>query len=159
MVQQMVSSKKDNKLKGILSIMKTVINNSSKRLSLLFTLIFIHSFLVGIALIFHPPEIMRMMGFHSISEDFFPVQGGIFHILMGIFYLSVVKRVEGFKTLIYFSIVAKLMAFVFLLFYYFLVDGILIVLVSGIADGAMALVIILAYLSYIQKTSKINEKE
>ena len=155
----MTSFNKAIGLEGIFSIMKTVIRDASKRLSFVFWVIFLHSFFVGLALIFHPPGVMRLLGFHSIGEGFFPVQGGVFHILMGIFYLTVVLRVEGFRAVIYLSIITKSMAFVFLLYYYFFVDGIFIVLFSGIADGAMAVIVILAYQSYNRQAVKIDKRE
>lgn len=159
MIQRMITLNKHSRVEGIFLLMKTVINDASKRLSFVFWLISLHSFFVGLGLIFHPPGILRILGFDSIGEAFFPVQGGIFHILMGIFYLTVIMRVEGFKTVIYLSITAKSIAFVFLLYYYLLVDRILIVLLSGIVDGAMAIAIMLTYSSYLQQKSKISEKE
>lgn len=159
MIQQMTSSDKASGLEGIFLIMKTTIRDASKRLSFVFGLIFLHSFFVGLALIFHPPRIMSMLGFHSIDEAFFPVQGGVFHIIMGIFYLTVVLRVEGFRVVIYLSMITKSMAFVFLLYYYIFIDGIFIVLFSGIVDGAIAVIIILAYRSYNQQAVKIHKRE
>ena len=159
MIQQMTSLNKASGLEGIFLMMKTIIRDASKRLSLVFWLIFLHSFFVGLAFIFHPHRIMNMLGFHSIGEGFFPVQGGVFHIIIGIFYLTVVLRVEGFRTVIYLSMIAKSMAFVFLLYYYIFVDGIFIVLFSGIADGAMAVIIMLAYQSYNRQAVKIHNRE
>lgn len=159
MMQQMASLNKVSGLQPISSMMKTVVTDAAKRLSFVFWLIFLHSFFVGLALILHPPGIMRLLGFHSIGEAFFPVQGGVFHILIGIFYLTVVLRVEGFRAVIYLSIITKSMAFVFLLYYYFFVDEIFIVLFSGIADGAMAVIIIVAYQSYNRQTVKIDNQE
>lgn len=159
MIRQMTSLNKASGLEGILLMMKTVIRDASKRLSFVFWLIFLHSFFVGLALIFHPPGLMSMFGFHSIGEGFFPVQGGVFHIIMGIFYLTVVLRVEGFRAVIYLSVITKSMAFVFLLYYYIFIDGIFIVLFSGIADGAMAVIIILAYQSYNGQAVKIHNRE
>ena len=159
MIQQMTSLNKASVLEGMFLMMKTVITDASKRLSLVFWLIFLHSFFVGLALIFHPPGLMGMFGFHSIGEAFFPVQGGVFHIIMGIFYLTVVLRAEGFKTVIYLSMITKSMAFVFLLYYYLFVDGIFVVLFSGIVDGVMAVIIILAYRSYNRQAVEIHNRE
>jgi hypothetical protein len=159
MTIQIAPLNKHTGLEAAFMMMKTVIKDASKRLSFVFWLISLHTFFVGLALIFHPPGILRMLGFHSIGEEFFPVQGGVFHILMGIFYLTVVLRVEGFRAVIYLSIITKSMAFVFLLYYYFFGEGIFIVLFSGIVDGALAVVIILAYQSYNRQALKIDKRE
>jgi hypothetical protein len=155
----MISLNKASGVEGIFLMMKTIIRDASKRLSFVFWLIFLHSFFVGLALIFHPPGLMSIFGFHSIGEKFFPVQGGIFHIILGIFYLTVVLRVEGFRAVIYLSMITKSMAFVFLVYYYIFVDGIVIVLFSGITDGAMAVIIVLAYQSYNRQAVKIHNRE
>ena len=130
---------------------KSLINDASKRLSLLFWLIALHSFSVGWLLILHPAGLMHMFGFHPIGNDFFPVQGGVFHVLMSFFYLTIALRREGYRSMIYFSIVIKAGALVFLLSYYFFVEPILIVLISGVVDGVMAGVVTAAYHSFQQQ--------
>jgi hypothetical protein len=127
--------------------------NASKRLSLLFWLIALHSFLVGWLLILHPAGLIEMLGFNPIDNHFFPVQGGVFHILMSILYLAVARRWECYRWLINFSILVKSGALVFLLSYFFFMEPILMVLISGIVDGIMAGVIAAAYYSCRQQES------
>lgn len=137
-----------NRAGRLTSLWRTYILDATQRLSLLFALIALHSFLVGVALILHPPVIMRFFGFHPIGEGFFPVQGGVFHIILSLFYLVVAFQLEGFRPSIVFSIIVKTTGFLFLMIYYFLVDPIIIVLFSGIGDGAMALAMLWAYLTF-----------
>ncbi len=131
----------------IFAKVKTLVKDPVQRLSFLFGLIALHSFLVGVGLVLHPPELIRMAGFQPVTEGFFPVQGGVFHILMSIFYLTVTLRKEGYRLLVHLSILVKSGAFGFLLVYYLWVSPIFAVLMSGIGDGAMAAVMIWAYLS------------
>jgi hypothetical protein len=50
--------------------------------------------------------------------------------------------------LIIFIIVAKVIATIYLLIYYFMIDQILTILLSGIADGLMALLVGLLWQAY-----------
>ena len=67
---------------------------------------------------------------------------------MSVAYLLAAVALERFAALVLFAIVAKLMAAMFLFVYYFAVDGIWIVLLSGIGDGVMGLALLLAFRAY-----------
>ena len=133
---------------------KQVIKDASLRFSLLFWLIALHSFFVGVALIVHPSRLMQVLGYGTITEHFFPAQGGVFHVLMSILYGLVALRLDQLRCLIYFSVIVKFSAVIFLFSYYIIADHIFIVLVSGIVDGAMAVAIIMANRSYKKQISE-----
>lgn len=119
--------------------------NPGKRYSALMWLIAIHSFLVGIALIFSSPAIFEFLGFEPYAEKFFPVQGGIFHIIMSIGYGLAAYDRKRFIGLVIFSIICKSTAFLFLIIYFIFVSSIYMVLHSAIGDGIMAILMIYYY--------------
>jgi len=115
------------------------------RLSLLMGLIALHSLLVGIGLILLPADVMsRFFGFHLFGEKFFPVQGGVFHLVMAVAYAMAALHPVRDRALLVFSAAAKGMAFCFLLLYFMLVDPVPLVLLSGIGDGVMGALIVWA---------------
>lgn len=118
---------------------------SYKTLSIVLWLVSIHSFCVGIALIILPSETLQIFGLAPFGEKFFPVQGGVFHIVMAVAYFIAAIKVQESNQLIHFIIGAKCMATVFLLAYYLFMSPLLMLLLSGFADGMMALVIFLIY--------------
>ncbi len=114
------------------------------RLKLLLWLLAVHSFVVGLGLIVLPSAALSSFGFALEVEPFFRVQGGVFHIVMSVAYLLAAVALDRFAALVLFAIAAKLMAAVFLFVYYFAVDGVWIVLLSGIGDGLMGIALQLA---------------
>ena len=131
----------------------------SRVLTFLFVIIAVHSFTVGFCLVLHPPDILWLMGFSPIGEKFFPVQGGVFHILMCMFYLAVALRIEGYRNMIYLCFFLKSAASLFLVFYYLFVKSIIVVLLSGIVDGIMATAIITVYYYYRKQELKARYNE
>ncbi len=127
--------------------MKAVLN-VGKYLPIILWLVAIHSFFVGIGLIFMPASVMPFFGFEAYAEKFFPVQGGVFHLVMGVAYALAAKDVERFGGLIILAIAAKFMAAIFLFTYYISIDKIWMVLLSAISDCLMGIGILLAFLSY-----------
>ncbi len=120
------------------------------RLVFVLLLIAVHSFLVGIGLIARPAMLMRFFGFGPCLERFFPTQGGVFHVAMAIGYAMAAVNVDKFRCLIYFSIIVKTLATVYLFIYYSVLNSLWIILASGIGDGIMALAIFLSLLFYIR---------
>lgn len=118
---------------------------TEKILRLFLILIAIHSFLVGLALIFTPSEFFTYLGYARINEKFFPTQGGIFHFVMSIAYSLAAYYLHRESGLVILTIAAKMLAMTFLLFYYLFVDQIWMILVSGLLDGLMGWVILLLY--------------
>jgi len=106
--------------------MKHLIKLEKKyHLPFLLSLISIHSFLVGVGLIIFQGELMEYIGFQFVHERFFQVQGGVFHIVLSICYILPVISYNNFKTLVIFSIIAKISATVFLFIYFLFFDSIL----------------------------------
>ena len=126
--------------------MKHLIKIEKKyHLPFLLTLISIHSFFVGVGLILFPGELMEYIGFQFVHERFFQVQGGVFHILLSICYILPVISYNNFKSLVIFSIIAKISATVFLFIYFLFFDSILCVLLSGFGDCTMAVLLLYVY--------------
>jgi hypothetical protein len=109
-------------------------------------LVALHSFVVGLALMFMPKEFFNLyFDYQPISERFFSVQAGVFHIVLSIGYaLTAIdwKRYEGIVIL---SLTAKFIATLFLFSYSILITWIPIVFVSGVGDLLMGLVILWTY--------------
>lgn len=87
---------------------------------------------------------IQYFGFRS-GNAFFQVQGGVFHLVMCSAYVLAATNLPKSRLIILFIILAKAIAFIYLLIYYFCIDSILVVLLSGILDGIMA---VLAYSLY-----------
>lgn len=118
-------------------------------LKIFFFLVALHSFFVGIGLIVLPAELFESFGYNAINENFFRAQGGVFHLVMVVAYILAMKEPERNKIIVLFSITTKFIAAVFLFAYFLFVDGIIVVILSGVGDLLMALIIV--YLS-----SKLN---
>lgn len=120
-----------------------------KLLSVVLWLTACHSFLMGIALIAQPPTIMAIVGFSRLGERFFPAQGGVFHIVMGIAYVLGAVNTEKYHELIFFAIIVKAAATLFLMLYCFAVEFKWIILLSGIGDCIMGLAILITWWNYL----------
>ena len=129
--------------------LQTLIHPRS-RLAFVLLLIAIHSFLVGIGLITRPAMLMKLFGFGPCYERFFPTQGGVFHVAMAIGYAMAALNVDKYRYLIYFSIIVKSLATIYLFIYYSVLNSLCIILASGIGDGLMALAIFLSLLFYVR---------
>jgi len=119
-----------------------------KLLRLVLYLLAIHSICVGLALITTPTELFAYFGYIPVAEKFFPTQGGVFHIIMGIAYFLAARYVNKEQGLIILTIIAKLTATLFLVLYYVFVRQVWMILVSGILDALMATVILVVFLQY-----------
>lgn len=100
-----------------------------------------HSVGVGIGLMVHPDVLLSLLGFREVSEPFFVVQGGVFHIVMATAYVLGALEPEKRRVLVRFAVAVKVMAAVFLLTYWVVVSGPWSVAASGVVDGGMAAVI------------------
>ncbi|MGD9486405.1 MAG: hypothetical protein AB7W47_00135 [Calditrichaceae bacterium] len=131
--------------------------NAESRLSLVLWAIALHSFMVGLGLIMQPPVIMKLFGFKSCGEHFFPAQGGVFHIVMAFAYAMAAGNLQKNRALVIFSIGVKAAATVFLLIYFFVIESIWMVLLSGIGDGIMCLLIYVTYIGWINDHNRSND--
>jgi hypothetical protein len=117
----------------------------NKYLSYFLFLIGIHSFAVGVVLLFISPSVLNFFGLIDYKESFFQAQGGVFHIAMSIAYTMAGLNIEKSKRLIQFIIAVKFLAFVFLILYYLFVFQAWLILLSGIGDGLMGLIVFILY--------------
>jgi len=115
--------------------------NARNRLSLVLWFVAIHSCLIWLALTLLPPSGLTFFGLRICSERFFPVQAGVFHLVMATMYAWAALGLLRVRELIRMAVVAKCIATVFLVTYYLVIDRIWVVLAAGIVDGLMAALI------------------
>jgi hypothetical protein len=108
---------------------------------LLIILIALHSFACGAGLLWANPEIMKFAGWPDTGPLFFPHQGGIFHFVLGICYMIEYFHYRGVLMLV----TAKVIATVFLIGSFALGEKAWVVLFSGIADGLMAIAVLVVH--------------
>ncbi|MCB0283035.1 MAG: hypothetical protein H6627_00270 [Calditrichae bacterium] len=123
--------------------------NKLNILKIFLYLVAVHSFLVGVNLIVFPTDWMQLFGFGTITENFFKVQGGVFHIVMAVAYVLAGWRPIEYKILIVFSIAAKFLATAFLFSYFLIINPAWMILISGFGDFSMAMILL-----YLYKTTK-----
>jgi hypothetical protein len=116
-----------------------------KYLGLIFYLVSAHSLAVGLGLILLPLSQMPLFGFQVAVEKFFPVQGGVFHLVMSVAYAMAAYWKLRREGLIIFSITAKYMATAFLIIYGLAVTGIWMVWLSALGDVVMGTVMLWAW--------------
>jgi hypothetical protein len=126
----------------------SLITDPARRLSLLLWLVAVHSAVVGLGLIWQPAGLFARLGYAPVGEPFFPVQGGVFHVVMAIGYALAARDLAGNRCLASFAIVVKAAATVFLIGYWLLEARLAVVLLSGIGDGLMAVLIGVGYASW-----------
>ncbi len=125
---------------------KRVCCDAPFRFSLLMWLVALHSFLVGLALMFMPREYFNLyFNYQPVSERFFSVQAGVFHIVLSIGYGLTAIDWRRFEGVVVLSVIAKFVATVFLFSYSAFVAWILVVFLSGVGDFFMGLAIVWAY--------------
>ena len=107
------------------------------RLQILLLLITLHSVLVGLGLIILPPQWMHFFGYDGYDGRFFQMQGGVFHVVIGLVYLLAGLNPDRFRNFTIFAIFAKGSATFFLITYYFFLEPVWLVLISGLSDGLM----------------------
>lgn len=108
-------------------------------------LVSVHSFFVGIGLIFAPSRIMEIFGFTNGNDSFFRYQGGVFHIIMSYAYTAGALNPFRNEPLIKFSIVTKFTAALFLFLFYSFVLQIKIILFSGLGDLFLAALVLFLF--------------
>lgn len=131
--------------------------NTQKYFSLFLWLVALHSFFVGVGLIILPDFMIEFFKFNSVTERFFPTQGGVFHIIMAVCYAMAASDLYKYKVLILFTIIVKLLAALFLFSYFIFGMANLLVLMSGLTDFAMGVIIYYFYQKlFTQKSSALK---
>jgi hypothetical protein len=108
---------------------------------ILIVLIALHSIAVGIMLMFFSEWAVRFAGWSGADPIFFIWQAGAFHFVLAAGYLLEYRRSKTIDLLV----LAKTVAFVFLIGGSLIADTPWSVWFSGAADGAMALVAFLVH--------------
>jgi len=108
---------------------------------ILIILISLHSFIVGLMLLFAADWAVRFAGWAGADPIFFIWQAGAFHFVLAAGYLVEYSRTQTISLLL----IAKTTAFVFLIGGSLLVETPWSVWFSGFADGAMALTAFLVH--------------
>lgn len=108
---------------------------------ILLFLIVLHSFIVGIMLMFFAEWAVVFAGWSGADPVFFIWQAGAFHFVLAAGYVAEYRRSQSIELLL----IAKTTAFVFLVGGSLLVDTPWSVWFSGVADGAMALTAFLVH--------------
>ena len=129
--------------------------STRKILNVYLSLMALHSLSVGLGLILMSRSQLAFFGF-AISENFFPDQGGVFHIVMSIAYILPVINLSKFRQFIPFSVLVKFIATIFLFSYYVFIEKLWMVLISGIFDFLMGLVLLFIYLWYLKGTTETS---
>lgn len=106
-------------------------------LSIVLWAVALHSAAVGLGLILLPAAALQALGFEEGPERFFRTQGGVFHLVATLAYALAAWDPERFPVLISGTVAVKAFAAIFLLTYYFAVEGKPIVLLSGLGDALM----------------------
>ncbi len=108
-------------------------------------LVAFHSFAVALALMFSPSMLMEFFGYSAITEPFFKVQAGVFHIVMVVAYIYAAIDPLRNRIMITYSITVKFIATVFLIIYFVFIDPVLVIILSGLGDLIMGLVLLYLY--------------
>ena len=117
----------------------------------------LHSVATGLGLIFAPPSLLEFFGYRGYHGRFFQVQGGVFHLVMALAYLLAAHKPERYPGLIILTVAAKTIATCFLLSYYFLLEPVWIILVSGIGDGLMGFTVFVANQQFTKQKLKATQ--
>ena len=115
-------------------------------LSVLLYLITLHSFMVGVILVFIPFRTLTHFGYQDYHGAFFKVQGGVFHIVMSIIYFMAARDPINNRILVFLIILIKFAATLFLFSYYLFADRIWMVAASGAGDLIMGVLVLLLFL-------------
>lgn len=124
---------------------------TDKLLSVFLYLVALHSFIVGIGLIFLPGSVFQFLGFIKTFDRFFSTQGGVFHIAMSLAYSMAAYNLIKYKQLIIFSIIVKFIATIFLLTYFIFISNQWLIILSGISDLIMAIITLVLYRNIIKE--------
>lgn len=99
----------------------------------LIALIGVHSCVLGILMLFVPRFMLRVFGFPRPVSIFFPSQGGIFLLILGICYLFALAELAFIKVIF----ISKAFAVIFLIVHVVFLSAPPVIWVMAAGDGAM----------------------
>lgn len=117
-----------------------------------------HTTGVAIGLFVLPSEYLTYFGLDGYQGRFFQTQAGIFHLVLGVAYLLALYQWEKAHALIFFAVVAKYIAVVFLVLYYFIFEPAWIILFSAFGDGFLGITLLLLYTRLLKETRGHNNQ-
>jgi Na+-driven multidrug efflux pump len=129
-----------------------------KVISVFLWLVALHSFIVGIGLIFLPSSVFEFLGFNPSFDRFFSTQGGVFHIIMSICYAMGASDIKKYLALIVFSFIVKFIAAIFLLLYFIIISSQLLIILSCLSDLVMGIIIYLLYSKLDKKYYSLSDR-
>ena len=86
-----------------------------------------------------------MFGYSSVNEPFFKVQAGVFHIVMVAAYLIAAYNPANNRVMLFYTVMIKFIATVFLVICFVFVNPVIVILLSGIGDFIIGLVLLYFY--------------
>jgi hypothetical protein len=121
---------------------------------ILISLISLHSLILGTAMLFQPAFTLQLFGWNYEGTLFFPAQTGIFLDLFGGLFLAAIWH----RKLIWFIIITKSSAVLFLISQYFLLspDAPFTVIVAAVLDGLMGASIAAIYIWQVHKQTELS---
>jgi len=127
--------------------------------TMLVSFIALHSLMLGLAMTLQPIRTLAFFGWNYKGPMFFPTQTGVFLGLFGALFFIFIR----YRTLIWFIVVIKATAVVFLVSQYYILsqDAPQTVFIAGIFDGIMGLsvaIIIIWQAMICRKTEKTAER-
>lgn len=125
---------------------------------ILLWLFVLHTSGVAIGLMFLPSEYLNLFGLLDYQGRFFQVQAGVFHLVMGLAYVLTIYYRDSAPSLVFFCVIAKSIAVVFLVTYYFFVEQSCIILISAFGDGFLGLTLLVLYGQYMRRDDRIKIK-
>jgi len=128
-------------MKPLKLMSRLIVMPPAERLAGFLWLVAAHSFVVGILLVAQPPVLMALMGFGVIEQPFFPCQGGVFHVIMAIAYVYGAFDVRKNRNMIIYAIIVKMAATGFLFSYFYFMERLMVVFLSGVVDLGMGVAI------------------
>jgi hypothetical protein len=100
-----------------------------------------HSITAGILLVIFPLWMLKLAGWDYTGQAFWPSQAGLFLMLLGSAYALAIRL----RALIWFLIVSKACAFVFLLLSLVWLNAPKVVVAMAVGDGLMGLCVALVF--------------
>ena len=105
----------------------------------------LHTTCVAIGLFVIPSDYLAYFDLEGYHGRFFQIQAGLFHLVMGVAYFLALRHGEKEPWLVFFAVIAKSMALVFLLLYYIFMERSWIIIFSAFGDGAMGLLLLFVF--------------
>ena len=105
----------------------------------------VHSVILGAVIYFFTDSFYQLLLREPIINTFFVRQSGVFLFLAGLFYLFPLTNIHSYHQLIFLTIVSKVLAVVFLTTNAHLTPFPLMIFLTAVSDGSMAIALSIPY--------------